>query len=113
MDEITADVFAAAYAAGARDVVDVREPWEYVDGHVPGAVPVPLSRLAAAVDRLPRTRPVYVICATGNRSKAAAGYLRHAGIDARSVAGGTAAWVRAGRPLTTGPETGAGPAPTT
>lgn len=110
MDEITAAEFAAAYAAGAAHVVDVREPWEYLDGHVPGAVLLPLGRVAAAADGLPRTGPVYVVCATGNRSKAAAAFMRRAGVDAWSVMGGTAAWIRSGHPVVTGPEPGADPA---
>jgi rhodanese-related sulfurtransferase len=49
--------------------------------------------------------PVYVICASGNRSLAAADYLIRTGIDARSVAGGTAAWQRAGLPVVRGTRT--------
>jgi rhodanese-related sulfurtransferase len=77
-------------------VIDVREPSEYVAGHVPRADLVPLSRLGSSVAELPRGVPVYVICASGNRSLAAADFLARAGIDAWSVAGGTEAWRRAG-----------------
>ena len=54
MHEIDLDSFAAAHAAGGY-VIDVREPDEYVDGHVPGARLMPLSRLSAlAAERAER-----------------------------------------------------------
>ncbi|MFI7435505.1 rhodanese-like domain-containing protein [Micromonospora haikouensis] len=101
MQEVNLADFAAAHANGAT-VVDVREPFEYVEGHVPGARSVPLGQLAAAVGELPRNHPVYVICASGGRSLSAAQFLARAGIDARSVAGGTGGWARSGRAIVTG-----------
>ena len=97
MSEVTLEQFAAAHADGAA-VIDVREPGEYVDGHVPGAVLMPMGQLPSRSAELERSRPVYVICASGSRSSAMADFLRHAGFDARSVAGGTSGWARSGRP---------------
>jgi rhodanese-related sulfurtransferase len=88
-------------AAGAL-VVDVREPSEYLAGHVPGAKLLPLAAVPARLGELPNDRLVFVICATGNRSLIAVTWMHRAGIDAWSVNGGTNAWVRAGRPLVTG-----------
>jgi rhodanese-related sulfurtransferase len=51
--------------------------------------------------------PVYVICATGNRSLTAADFLARAGVDAWSVAGGTAGWQRAGHQVIRGAHAGA------
>jgi rhodanese-related sulfurtransferase len=101
MREVDQSSFAAALRDGA-EVIDVREPYEYVTGHVPGARLVPLGQLASKVGELPRTGPLYVVCATGNRSLAAADYLADAGIDAWSVAGGTQAWLRHGNPVVRG-----------
>ena len=101
MHEIDLDSFAAAHAAGGL-VIDVREPDEYIDGHVPGARLMPLSRLGALAPDAPNGQPVYVICASGNRSKAGAGLLAQRGIEAYSVAGGTGGWARTGRPIVTG-----------
>lgn len=101
MREVTLDAFAAAHADGAV-VIDVREPYEYVDGHVPGARLLPLSRLGLHADELPRTDRIYVICATGNRSLVAADYLARHGIDAVSVADGTSGWQRRGWPVQRG-----------
>lgn len=75
MAEISVEVFAAAHADGAF-VVDVREPFEYVGGHVPGARLVPVGQLPSRVRELPRDERVYVICASGNRSRAMTDYLR-------------------------------------
>lgn len=94
--------FAAAHCQGAF-VIDVREPIEYIDGHVPGARLVPMAQLPARVSEFPRGQRVYVICASGNRSYTAAALLRQAGVDAVSVAGGTAHWLRQGRPVARGP----------
>ena len=85
--EIELAAFAAAHADGAV-VIDVREPLEYVAGHVSGARLVPLAQVHPRRRDLPHGVPVYVICATGNRSKTAAGWLRNASVDAVSVAGG-------------------------
>ncbi|MFC8503264.1 rhodanese-like domain-containing protein [Pedococcus sp. NPDC057267] len=101
MSEVALDTFAAAHADGAT-VIDVREPGEYVGGHVPGAVLVPMGQLPSRVPELDRSRPLYVICASGNRSLAMTDYLRRAGFDAWSVAGGTSAWAHSGRPVVTG-----------
>lgn len=101
MREADLAAFAAAYRDGVV-VIDVREPFEYVTGHVPGAALIPMSQLPTRTAELPRTAPVYVICASGNRSLAAAHYLARAGIDAWSVAGGTSAWARAGHPIVRG-----------
>lgn len=99
--EVDVRTFASAHRDGAL-VVDVREPYEYVSGHVPGAEPVPMRAVQGRLGDLPRSRPVYVICATGNRSLTAAAWMASAGIEAYSVAGGTGAWASAGGPLVTG-----------
>lgn len=98
--EIALETFAADQDAGVT--VDVRERAEYAEGHVPGAVLMPMGQLASRLDELDRSQPVYVICASGNRSKAMTDVLRGAGFDAVSVAGGTCAWIASGRPVGVG-----------
>ncbi|GAB2867082.1 rhodanese-like domain-containing protein [Nocardioides pacificus] len=95
--EIDVDQLAARLHEGT--VVDVRERFEYVVGHVPGALPIPMGQLAGRMGDLPREKPVFVICASGNRSKAMTDLLRASGFEAWSVAGGTNDWARSGRPI--------------
>ena len=95
--EIDIEQFAAARSLGT--VVDVRERHEYTAGHVDGALWIPMGQLAARAHELDRSRPVYVICATGKRSLAMTDLLRAIGLQAWSVTGGTTAWARSGRPV--------------
>lgn len=98
--EISFDTYVAT-----RDdalTLDVREQGEYVAGHVPGALLVPMSRLANRLGELDKSRRIHVICASGNRSLAMADLLVASGFDAVSVAGGTQAWISSGRPVETG-----------
>ena len=84
-------------ASGDVELVDVREPAEFAQAHVPGARLVPLGTLQGALGDLPRDRRLYVVCAVGARSAAAADFLVSQGFDAVNVAGGTRAWVASGR----------------
>jgi glyoxylase-like metal-dependent hydrolase (beta-lactamase superfamily II)/rhodanese-related sulfurtransferase len=78
-------------------VLDVREPEEFVSGHVPGAVNLPQADLATRLDEVPRDRPILVICQGGFRSLRAAQFLKQRGFpDVASVKGGTEAWRAAG-----------------
>ncbi|ANP50155.1 rhodanese-related sulfurtransferase [Streptomyces griseochromogenes] len=89
-------------AGGADSVLlDVREPAEWEAGHVPGAVHLPLSALAAGAG-LPapaQARPLVVICRSGNRSRQAAELLVARGADAVDVIGGMRDWAGAGLPV--------------
>lgn len=90
-------------AARHRGVlVDVREHSEYVACHVPGALLIPMGELASRMGEIDKTSPVFVICASGNRSVAMTYLLRGAGFNAVSVAGGTGAWAGSGRPVEAG-----------
>jgi rhodanese-related sulfurtransferase len=81
-------------------LLDVREPWEYQVGHVPGAQLIPLGELEQRVNEVPRDQPVLAICHSGQRSLAAAGYLLQLGYPSVSnVEGGTAAWIERGYPV--------------
>lgn len=80
-------------------VVDVREPYEYAMGHVPGAVNIPLGRLTAEVGKLPKDRKLVVVCASGGRSSQASEYLVGHGFAKEKVGnleGGTYGWMSAG-----------------
>jgi len=94
---LQADVrqLSTALAEGAL-VIDVREPFEYAIGHVPGAIPMAMHLVPLRVDEIPVDREVYIICASGNRSWQVCHYLSERGIKATNVTGGTMAWQLAG-----------------
>jgi rhodanese-related sulfurtransferase len=101
--EVTVDELEQARAEGAP-LIDVREPDEYLAGHVPGARPIPLGEVADRGGEVPRGEKVYVICAVGGRSARATQWYRSQGIDAVNVAGGTGAWAQSGKPVVEGPD---------
>lgn len=108
MDVPQIDIAEAArlHAEGAR-FLDVRQPEEYAEGHVPGAPLIPLGEVAERTGEVPAEGPLYVICRSGARSNRAAEHLRSVGIDAHNVAGGTLAWIEAGHRVVAGDEPGA------
>jgi hydroxyacylglutathione hydrolase len=78
-------------------VVDVRRPGEYNNGHAPGAVNVTLAHLDEEASQLEANRPTAVICQSGYRSSAATGILARRGFkNVFNVVGGTSAWINAG-----------------
>ena len=86
--------------AGRPAVIDVREPWEFAQGHVPGARLIPLGRLGEHLQELDPERPVALICQTGSRSRSAAALLGSRGYTTvYNVTDGTQGWMRSGLPL--------------
>lgn len=98
MREITIDDAATAAEEDAV-LIDVREPAEYGEGHLPGALNIPMGQLVSRLSEIDRGRPVYLVCASGNRSGVMTEVLTAAGFDAVNVVGGTNAWIRSGRQL--------------
>lgn len=92
-------VASEASPAGEPLLIDVREPAEFAMVRADGARLLPLSQFIARHRSLPTDRPLMLICATGARSGQATAYLLARGwTDVVNVAGGTAAWQRAGLP---------------
>ena len=104
--EVDLDDFEAAWRDGAA-VLDVRNPEEYLEKHVPGAVLVPMHELGARLDEVPEARPLYVICARGSRSRSVAEAMRlQLGWNVMNVSAGTEGWADSGRPVAAGPDPG-------
>ena len=101
ISEISVGDLADRLAEGRR-LIDVREPHEYDEAHVPGAVLVPLATVPDELDAFRGEGPVYVICKSGGRSMRACEYVADQGIDAVNVEGGTTAWILSGREYATG-----------
>lgn len=89
-------------------LLDVRMPAEWDMGHVPGAKYIFLPELAKKLDRLDKSKPVVVYCASGYRSSIAAGVLKKHGFQVWNVPGSFKAWTAAGYPVEkpTGPGRG-------
>lgn len=87
-------------------LIDVREPDEYIDGHIPGAINVPLSALETSLAEIPSTGIVHVVCRSGARSARACDYLieqpSHSSTSFVNVGGGTMGWIVEGREVVTG-----------
>ncbi len=101
MQQIDVTQLAPALAGGGV-LIDVREPREFASGHVPGAIAIPMGQLPGRLSELDASAPIYVICASGNRSRVMCQVLNAAGLDAINVVGGTIAWQQASMPISTG-----------
>jgi rhodanese-related sulfurtransferase len=82
-------------------ILDVREPYEWDAGHIEESIHVPLADVMAgrAQELLDPSRPVLVVCRTGNRSELAALMLQTRGFDAHNLEGGAERWAAAGLPI--------------
>lgn len=60
-------------------IIDVRERYEFKSGHIKGAINIPLSELRDRIDEIPKDKPVYLHCRTGQRSYNAARALQNKG----------------------------------
>jgi rhodanese-related sulfurtransferase len=100
MNEISAVELLAIYRNVS--VVDVRESDEYISGHIPGAVHIPLSMIPVRHSELDKNQTQYLICEAGGRSAQAGMYLESQGFEVVNIAGGTGALRMMGTPLTSG-----------
>ena len=89
----------------AVQLLDVRSPMEYAEGHLPGAVLIDVKDstfLSKAKEMLSQNRPVAVYCRSGRRSATAAAMLVKAGYDVVNLKGGILAWQSDGREIVGG-----------
>ena len=75
-------------------VLDVRPADAYTRGSVPGAVSIPLAEVEERMEELPKEKPVYVLCHTGEWSVDAVYELEAAGYDAANIEGGYRSFLR-------------------
>ncbi len=81
-------------------VLDVRREDEWNEGHIEGSARIYVGKLQNQTDKVPRNKPVFVICKTGNRSSFGASVLLRKGFDkVYNVLGGIDAWKKAVYPL--------------
>ena len=95
-DEISVEQAYKFFQDGAY-ILDVREPYEWKAGHIPGAKLIPLGNLALSSGDIPHLEPVIVVCRSGNRSAQARDLLKSLGFNhVTSMAGGMNDWTAAG-----------------
>lgn len=69
-------------------LIDVRTPEEFQQGHIPGAVSIPVDDLRSRLDEIPRERMIAAYCQVGQRGYLAVRILLQAGFQAANLGGG-------------------------
>lgn len=81
-------------------VIDVREQWEYDEGHIPGVTLIPMAEVPNRLSEIPTDKEVIVTCRSGNRSNQVATFLREQGYtNIHNMQGGILDWQAAGLPV--------------
>ncbi|MGC9467600.1 MAG: sulfate permease [Anaerolineae bacterium] len=87
------DLWSVLHSDEPPRIIDVREPREYKQGHIPQAISIPFGELLASPSRVPQDEPVVLVCQGGRRSLRAAAFLLDQGYpDARAMEGGMSVW---------------------
>lgn len=95
---------AANLRTGGAFILDVREPSEWNEFHMPDSTLIPLGQLASRVSEVPKDRPIVVVCRSGNRSSVGRDTLLQAGwTNVTSMDGGLTTWRAQGLPVVSGP----------
>ena len=95
----TVDVQTVAEVKDRDDVfvIDVREQWEYDEGHIPGVTLIPMNDVPNRLNEIPKDKEVILTCRSGNRSSQVTQFLRDQGFtNIHNMDGGILAWEAAG-----------------
>jgi sulfur-carrier protein adenylyltransferase/sulfurtransferase len=102
LDADEAKAYMAEHGEGDYTLLDVRQPGEYEDEHLPGAKLMPLPQLSDSYGELDPEKPTIVYCAVGGRSRVAAQMLSGWGVrEVYNLSGGIKAF---SGPKATGPK---------
>ncbi|MGM9747066.1 MAG: rhodanese-like domain-containing protein [Paludibacteraceae bacterium] len=99
---IDADAFAQLITNADVQLVDVRTPAEFAQGHIADALLIDFKAAdfdALCAEKLDKSRPVAIYCRSGKRSAAAAQRLVAAGFEVYNLQGGILEWTGSGKPL--------------
>lgn len=83
-------------------VIDVREPYEFAEGHIPQAKNIPLGELPRRLDKVPKDKRLVLVCRSGNRSSKAARFLLDQAYPPDAIGnleGGMLRWQAEGKPV--------------
>ncbi|MCU0475163.1 MAG: rhodanese-like domain-containing protein [Anaerolineae bacterium] len=105
-EQLTSETYKSTFfdASAPHALIDVRQPDEYAEARIPGAVLIPLGELEARIAEVPTDLPVVLVCRSGGRSAMAAELLRSKQFSGTlyNLEGGTMGWVRAGNAYDSG-----------
>lgn len=100
--EISVDQAAELRDEGAF-ILDVREPQEWTQFHIPGSTLIPLGELSNRLNEIPDDKDIVVVCRSGNRSAQGRDILLNAGFTSvTSMAKGVTQWQAQGLPIESG-----------
>jgi rhodanese-related sulfurtransferase len=101
-ENVDVDQFAKLVAAGEGQLVDVRTPDEYAEGHIAGAANMDIysETFESSIATLDKETPVYVYCRSGGRSGIAMKIMNDMGFkNVYNLDGGMSAWSGANQPV--------------
>jgi rhodanese-related sulfurtransferase len=76
-----------------RILLDVREKFEYVGGHIPNSLNIPLSQIKGRLNEIPKNQDILLYCRSGMRSKQAGRILsKHGYKQLFNLQGGITSW---------------------
>jgi len=74
-------------------VIDVRDPHDYIKGHIENSINIPLAKLSEKLDSIEKSKPIIVVCQTGTRSVPACKTLCKANFEhVFNMTGGMQSW---------------------
>ncbi len=81
-------------------ILDVRTVAEFNDGHIEGAINIPVDELSGRLSELDKSKELLVYCRTGNRSATAVSILENAGYTKIfHMHEGISVWIQQGYPV--------------
>lgn len=84
------DVNSLEGLMGKINLIDIREPYEYKEGHLPSTKNIPMNLIIEESDKyLDKSKEYHIICQTGGRSSRVCSILKKKGFNVVNVAGGT------------------------
>ncbi len=74
---------------GKVSLIDIREPFEYSEGHIPSSKNIPMNNLIYNPDKyLDKNKEYYIVCQSGGRSSSTCKFLSKKGFNVINVSGG-------------------------
>ena len=83
----------SALDTGKVLLLDIRSRKEFESNSIKGSVNVPFDEISSGLSKLPKDKPIYVLCRTGDLSEEVAEILEDRGYDVYNIEGGHAAYI--------------------